>query len=99
MVVAPQLTPKVADEYVRSEAKRLLHARGIYELGSYGWSGPDDCDDETIGHAMWQTDSLYFHFLEAHFSATHAHGPAPRVLESWEQFLVQSGGDFEGLMQ
>jgi len=52
-----------------------------------------------IGHAMWQTDSLSFRQLDAHFSATHAHGPTPRVLEPWEQFLVQSGGDFEGLMQ
>jgi hypothetical protein len=99
MVEHSPITPAFVDKYVRDKGERILHARGIYELGSYGWRGPDDFDSETIGHAMWQTDSLYFHFLEAHFSATHANGPAPRVLEPWEQFLVQSGGDFEGLMQ
>lgn len=92
------ITSKFIDEYLRKEVARLLHDRGIYDLNSYGWSGPDDYDSEMIGHAMWQTDSLSFRHLDAHFSATHAHGPRPRVLEPWEQLLVQSGGDFEGLM-
>src|SRR4051794_16011045 len=95
----PGLSPKNADEYIRAETKKLLHERRIYDLNSYGWSGPDDYDPKMIGHAMWQTDSLAFRQLDAHFSATHSGGPAPRVLEPWEQFLVQSGGDFEGLMQ
>lgn len=93
------ITAKFIDEYLRKEIARLLHALGIYDLNSYGWSGPDDYDPKMMGHAMWQTDSLSFRHLDAHFSATHSGGPAPRVLEPWEQFLVQSGGDFEGLMQ
>ncbi len=93
------LSPQIVNDHVRKQITELLQKRGIYELGSYGWSGPDDYDDDTIGHAMWQTDSLYFHFLEAHFSATHAHGSAPKALESWQQFLVKSGGDFGGLVE
>src|SRR5438105_8940759 len=93
------MAAQITNEHVRAEITKLLHARGVYELGSYGWSGPDDYDDRMIGHAMWQTDSLYFRFLEAHISTTHAQGPAPRPLESWEQFLIKSGGDFEGLVE
>jgi hypothetical protein len=91
-------TAKLIDKYLREEIARLLHGRGIYDPNSYGWSGPDDYDSETIGHAMAQTDSLSFRYLDAHLYATHANGPPPRVLAPWEQFLVQSGEDFEGLM-
>jgi hypothetical protein len=59
---------------VREDLISLLHERGIYELNSCGRSGPDDHDDEMIGRAMWQTGSLSFRFLDAHFSGAHAHG-------------------------
>lgn len=72
MTASQPLSPQIANEFIRDEITKLLHARHVYELGNYGWSGPDDYDSEMIGHAMWQTGSLYFHFLEAHFSATHA---------------------------
>lgn len=99
MAKASKNSAKTATDILRQQLESLLAKRGIYKLSSYGWSGPDEYDNETIGHAMWQTDSLYFRFLQAHFSATHANGPKPRILEPWEQFLVQSGGDFEGLVE
>src|SRR5262245_49805712 len=87
------------DESIGTKIDSLLTDRGIYKLGNYGWKGYDEYDDQMIGHAMWQTDSLHFHLLEAHFLATHENGPSPPVLEPWQQFLVASGGDFEGLME
>jgi hypothetical protein len=99
MTDSPHLSPKIANKYVREKIENLLQGRDIYPLNRYGWTGPDTYDDEMIGHAIWQTDSLYFRFLDEHFSATHANGPAPAALEPWQQFLVTSGGDFEGLIE
>jgi hypothetical protein len=88
-----------AEKVIRDEIETLLQSHDIYPLGNYGWSGPDDYDEDMVGHAMWQTHSLYGRFPDAHFSATHNNAPPPRGLEPWEQFLVGSGGDFEGLME
>jgi hypothetical protein len=81
------------NKYIHGEISILLHAKDIYKLDSYGWTGSDNYDENLIGHAMWQTDSLSFRFLIGMDSTN------PPTLKLWQKFLVIAGSDFEGLME
>jgi hypothetical protein len=86
----PQLT-----QAIRSKIDELLVDYELYELGSYGWKGPDECDDEFAGHAMWQTaPPIQWDFL---LDFDDKLSPAPSF-EPWLRSLAVSGADFEGLM-
>lgn len=41
---------------VEAAVESALEEQQIYDIGSYGWVGPDEPDPDLIGHAMWQTD-------------------------------------------
>jgi hypothetical protein len=79
---------------IRSKIDGLLVDYELYELSSYGWKGPDECDDEFVGHAMWQTaPPIQWDFLLDFDDKS----PAP-TFEHWLRSLAVSGADFEGLM-
>jgi hypothetical protein len=94
-----KISPQIVDTSIREAIDELLHKHGVYQLGSYGYSGPNDYDDEMIGHAMWQENSLYSEFTDRLYSAAYANGTPPKELESWQQYLVKSGGDFASLVE
>ncbi len=70
-----------------------MQARGVYEIGSYGWLNEDEPDPASLGHAMWQHDSLSTKYALA---TEASHLPE---LEDWQKFLMISGSDLEGLME
>jgi hypothetical protein len=86
-------SPKDVDKYVREEIAELLHANDIYEIGSYGWSGPDDVDPDTVGHAMWQVDGPTDELLFRDTGST-----ALPSVNKWQKLCSVAGADFEGLM-
>jgi len=99
MVIKAAPSPKDIADQMQKVVVEQLNAHGVYQLDSYGWLNADDCDPEFIGHAMWQTDSLSFRVLEAQIDAMQSRSATLRELKPWEQFLIISGGDFEGLME
>jgi hypothetical protein len=95
MAKAPTLVLSDINTFLRDRMETLLCAGGIYKIDDYGFSGPDDYDEEFIGHAMQQTDSLSFRVLDAHAWPASRIGP----LTDWQQFQVAAESDFEGIMK
>jgi hypothetical protein len=71
-----------------------LESRKVYDIGSYGWSGPDEMDPDYIGHAMWQTDPP-----NIDFEALQGASPVRRRPDVIEKEVLTLGEDFYGLMQ
>jgi hypothetical protein len=80
---------------VQEAITNLLHENQLYAIGAYGWSGPDDVDSETVGHAMWQTDGPTDALLES--GMAHGRARTPQVTK-WQILCSIAGADFEGLM-
>lgn len=72
----------------------VLDAENVYDIGAYGWSGPDEMDPDYIGHAMWQTDPPHIDF-----EALQGTSPVRRRPDAIEKEILTLGEDFYGLMQ
>ena len=94
MTAKSSLTLKDVEAYSREEMTKLLHTSGIYRLDAHGWKGYDEEDPDHIGHAMAQTQSLSFHYLEEVMNK-----PNPPKLTGWQKDLIVAGGEFEGFME
>jgi hypothetical protein len=42
----------------------LLTDARIWDIDSYGWSGPDEIDDDFVGYAMWVLNPPYDEWAE-----------------------------------
>jgi hypothetical protein len=87
--------PNLLNKRLQEAVTGLLHANHVYAIGAYGWSGPDDVDSETVGHAMWQTDGPTDDLLDSAMSASTTVAP---TVTKWQILCSVAGADFEGLM-
>lgn len=94
MTATALLTVKDVEKFSHEEMTKLLHASGIYRLDAHGWKSYDEEDPDHIGHAMAQTQSLSFHYLEEVMNK-----PNPPTLAGWQKDLIVAGGEFEGFME
>jgi hypothetical protein len=81
---------------IDEEAERLLRAHHIYDVLSYGWSGPDTPNDEYVGLAMWSTQPPF----EPDWEALTSEGkPVTYAPTKSDEVLLRNGEDFVGTME
>src|SRR3974390_3536945 len=78
-------------EYIRTDVAERLRANDIRDLPSYAWVGEDDVHPDYLGHMEPPLGSL--HWANTSFGA-----PLSRSLEPWEEQLLISYDDFDGLL-
>lgn len=89
----PPLTPEL--QAVHEAAEALLHARGVWDIDSYGWRTMDEMDPDFLGYVMWVQQPPYDHDI-----MSWQYDVPPRCAPTaQEQMLVERGHDFFGLIK
>lgn len=89
----PPLTPEL--QAVKDASEKLLRARGVWDIDSYGWLNLEDPDPDFTGYVMWVEQPPYDHDV---MNWQH-NRPPRRAPTAQEQSLMELGHDFFGLMK
>jgi len=82
---------------LRKETEELLCSRGVFDVDAFGWLNENDVDPEFVGYAMWTLSSPYGNPGPCHGSWDDP--PPDRAPTEAEQWLMELGHDFFGLMK
>lgn len=91
--VPPPLTPELLA--VHEAAQKILQARDVWDIDSYGWLTMEEMDAEHLGYVMWVQQPPYDHDVMGWQSNI----PPTQPPTAQQQTLMELGHDFFGLMK